>query len=125
MLPATGRIYHTIKLEEGKNSSYRFFYFLLRTQLDILREYIEDAIAKGWIQRSINPTGALILFILKKDRSLRLYVDYRGLNAATIKNRHPLPLIGETLDRLIDAKVFIKLNLKNIYYRIRIKKSDE
>jgi hypothetical protein len=49
MLPETNKIYYIIKLEEKKNPSYGFFYFLLRTQLDILREYIEDAIAKNWI----------------------------------------------------------------------------
>ena len=64
----------------------------------------------------------LILFILKKNKKLRLYVDYRRLNTITIKNRY---LIIEALNRLYDVKIFSKLNLKNIYYRIRIKMSDE
>jgi hypothetical protein len=125
MLPAAGGVYYAIELEEGKDPPYGPLYFLSRTQLDILREYIEDAIAKDWIQRSTSPAEALILFVPKKDGSLRLYVDYRGLNAATIKNRHPLPLIGEMLDRLVGAKIFTKLDLKNTYHRIRIKKNDE
>ena len=61
----------------------------------------------------------------KKDGGLRLYVDYRGLNKVIVKNRHPLPLISETLDRLSGAKVFTKLDLKDTYYRIRIKEGDE
>ena len=61
----------------------------------------------------------------KKDSSLWLCVDYRGLNKITVKNRHPLPLIGEMLDRLQGAKLFTKLDLRNAYYRIHIKPSDE
>ena len=54
--------------------------------------------------------------MLKKDRGLRLYIDYRGLNKVTIKNRYLLPLISKTLDRLSSAEVFTKLNLKDTYY---------
>ena len=61
----------------------------------------------------------------KKDGGLRLYVDYRGLNKGIVKNRHPLPLISKTLDRLSGAKVFTKLDLKDTYYRVRIKEDDE
>ena len=61
----------------------------------------------------------------KKDNELRLYIDYRDLNAIIIKNRHFLPLIFETLNRLCELKIFIKLNLKNAYYKFRIKINDE
>ena len=56
---------------------------------------------------------------------MRLYVDYRGLNKITIKNRCPLPLINKTLDRIEGATIFTKLNLRDAYYRLRIKRSDE
>jgi hypothetical protein len=56
------------------------------------------------------------LFVLKKDGSLRLYIDYRGLNAITKKNRYLLPLISETLNRLRRAIVFSVLDLKDAYY---------
>ena len=62
---------------------------------------------------------------LKKDGSLRLCVDYRGLNKVTVKNRGALPLISETLDRLAGSKVFTKLDLKDAYHRIRIRRGDE
>lgn len=91
----------------------------------MLREYIEGALEKGWISPSKSPTGAPILFVPKKDGSLRLCVDYRGLNSLTIKNRHPLPLISKTLDRLSTAKVFTQLDLRDAYHRIRIKEGDE
>ena len=66
-----------------------------------------------------------ILFIFKKDNELRLCVNYKKLNAVIIKNRYSLFLIMKTLNRLYDVKVFIKLNLKNVYYKIRIKKDDK
>jgi hypothetical protein len=60
----------------------------------------------------------------KKDGGLRLYVDYRGLNKVTIKNRYLLPLISKILDRLSGAKYFLKIDLKDIYYYILIKLVD-
>jgi hypothetical protein len=70
-------------------------------------------------------SAALILFIPKKDGGDRLCVDYRGLNKVTIKNRYLLPLISELLNRLGHIKVFTKLNLRDAYYRLRIKEGDE
>ena len=61
----------------------------------------------------------------KKNNIFRFCVDYRALNAIIIKNRYFLPLIEEILDRFMGAKIFIKLDLKNIYYRIRIKSGDK
>ena len=65
------------------------------------------------------------MFVPKKDRGLRLYVDYRRLNKVTIKNRTPLPLISKTLDRLRRSKSFTKLDLKDTYYRLRIREGDK
>ena len=90
-----------------------------------MRDYIKDSLKKGWIRRSISPAGAPILFVAKKGGGLRLCVDYRGLNAITVKNRHALPLIDETLDRLVGAVVYTKLDMKDAYHRIRIKAGDE
>jgi hypothetical protein len=57
----------------------------------------------------------------KNNRDLRLYIDYRALNKLTIKNKHALSLIDETINRLFNTKIYIKLDLKNAYYRIRMK----
>jgi hypothetical protein len=65
------------------------------------------------------------MFVLKKERGLRLYVNYRGLNKIIIKNRILLLLINKTLNRLKRAKVFTKLDLKDTYYRLRIQRGDE
>jgi hypothetical protein len=70
-------------------------------------------------------SAVLILFVPKKDSGDRLYVNYRSLNKVTIKNRCPLPLISELLNRLGYVKVFTKLNLRNAYYRLRIKEGDK
>ena len=61
----------------------------------------------------------------KKDGTLRLCVDYRGLNKVIVKNRYPLPLMGEILDRVNGAAIFSKIDLKDAYYRIRIRPGDE
>jgi hypothetical protein len=56
---------------------------------------------------------------------MRLYVDYRSLNKITVKNKYILSLIGEFIDRLSDAVIYIKLDIRNIYYRIRIRSDDK
>lgn len=56
---------------------------------------------------------------------MRLYIDYYSLNKVTVKNRYPLPLISELIDRLSKAKIFTKLDLRDAYYRLRIREGDE
>ena len=89
---------HAIELEEGKQPPYGPIYSLGPVELKTLKTYIETNLANGFIRASKSPAGAPILFVRKPDGSLRLCVDYRGLNNLTIKNRYPLPLIGESLD---------------------------
>jgi hypothetical protein len=71
------------------------------------------------------PVGTPILFVPKADGTIRLCINYRGLNKVTIKNRYPIPLVSEMLDRLLKAKLFIKLNLCDAYYRLRVKEGDK
>jgi hypothetical protein len=98
---------------------------LLATKLEALRHYLVIAEANRWIRHSVSEAGTPIVFTQKKDSSMRLYVDYYGLNDIIIKDCTPLPLITETLDRLSSTQVFSALNLKDAYYRIPIKYSDE
>ena len=116
---------HAIDLVEGKEPPYGPIYNLSEKELAVLRDYLRDSMVKRWIRKSTSPAGAPILFVTKKDGSLRLCVDYRGLNKITIKNRYPLPLIDETLDRLSKARIFTKLDLRDAYHRIRIWRGDE
>ena len=125
MLPDHHTMEHRIDLEPGSQPPYGPVYALSEKELEVLREYLDTSLAKGWIRRSTSPAGAPIMFVPKKGGGLRLCVDYRGLNRITIKNRTPLPLISETIDRLQRAKVFTKLDLKDAYHRLRIREGDE
>jgi hypothetical protein len=91
----------------------------------VLKRYLNNILKKRWICSLKSPAGALVLFILKKRGGLRLYIDYRGLNRITKKNRYLLSFISKIFDRLVGVKRFIKLDLKNAYYHIRIKEGDK
>ena len=82
-------------------------------------------LAEGKIVHSKSPAGAPILFVPKPDGRLRLCVDYRQLNKLTIPNKYPLPLMTELRERVAGATVFTKLDLKDRYHLIRIRKGDE
>jgi hypothetical protein len=124
-LPKHGPHDLAIDIADGARPPFKPLYNLSASELEVLRKYIAEYLARGWIRRSKSPAGAPILFAKKKDGSLRLCVDYRGLNSITIKNRCPLPLIAESLERLAAAKVFSKLDMREAYHRIRIKEGDE
>ena len=102
----TGINDHAIKLVDGQQPRYGSIYSLGPVELETLKTYIETNLANGFIRLSKSPAGAPILFDRKSDGSLRLCVNYQGLNNLTIKNRYPLPLIGELLDRLGRTKRF-------------------
>ena len=116
---------HSIDLEPNTNPPYGPIYSLSETELHALRNYLDDNLRKGFIRPSNSPAGAPILFAKKKDGSLRLCVDYRGLNRITRKNRYPLPLINDLLDRLKTAKIFTKLDLRAGYNNVRIASGHE
>ena len=80
---------------------------------------------RGYIRKSELLAGYPILFALKKDGKLRLYIDYRYLNDITVKNRYLLLLPEEIRDRLREATIFTKIDLRDGYYNIRIKKGEE
>lgn len=111
---------HTIDIEEGTEPPHGPIYALSPRELEALRQYIDENLRKGFIRPSNSPAGAPILFAKKKDGSLRLCVDYRGLNKITRKNRYPLPLQGDLFDRLREAKIFSALDLRAGYNNIRI-----
>lgn len=124
-LPPQRATDHTVDLIDGESPPFGPIYPLSQTELHELRKYIDENLANGRIRPSKSPAGAPILFVPKKDGSLRLCVDYRGLNKVTVKNRYPLPLISEILDRLAGAKYFSKIDVQDAYYRIRIREGDE
>ena len=116
---------HKIDLDQTKDIPNKKLYPMREKELEELRDYLGKNLSRGWFRESDSPVGAPILFLKKKDGSLRLCVDYRGLNAVTKKDRYPLPLIGEALDRLSIAKYYTKLDIKDACYNIRIRDGDE
>lgn len=114
-----------IDLQDGAQPPFGPIYNLSQNELTTLREYIDENLAKNFIRHSKSPAGAPILFVKKKDGSLRLCVDYRGLNKVTVKNRYPLPLISGLLDQLGQAKIYTKIDLRGAYNLVRIKEGDE
>lgn len=119
-LPGHQQWDHKIPLVNGKQPPYGPIYALSAVELEALQIYLDENLNRGFITPSSSPAGAPILFRKKKDGSLRLCVDYRGLNAITIKNRYALPLISELLDRLHTAKRFTKLDMRGAYNLVRI-----
>ena len=123
MSPLHEAVMHHIDTENQK-ISYKLFYNLFSYELKVLHEYLDDALIKGWIQHSMSSVDSLILFILKKDESLQLCINYWNLNKKMIKNCHSLPLIEETLNHLMRFYYFMKLNLKDTYHWIQITERD-
>ena len=116
---------HKIPLHPNTQPPFGPIYSLSEPELKALKDYIKENLEKGFIRSSSSPAGAPILFVKKKDGSLRLCVDYRGLNNVTIKNRYPLPLINELIDRLHKAKYFTKIDLRGAYNLVRIASGEE
>ncbi|CEP13211.1 hypothetical protein [Parasitella parasitica] len=116
---------HKIPLVPDAVVPYGPMFSMSQLELKTLYDYIQENLAKGFIRRSESPAGAPVLFVKKKDGSLRMVVDYRGLNKVTIATPAVLPLISETLDRLNQTKYFSKLDMVGAYNLIRIKPGDE
>ena len=116
---------HEIVLESSKTLTFGLIYALFEKELRILREYLNKNLKKEFIRKSQSSTKYSILFVLKKDETLRLCVDYRKLNEITIKNRYPLPNINELQNRLSRAIYFIKLDLRKAYNLIRMKTKEK
>ena len=93
-------------------------------ELKELKVQLQELLDKGFIQPSISPWGAPVLFVKKKDGSMRMCVDYRELNKLTIKNKYPLPRIDDLFDQLRGAQVFSKIDLRSGYHQLKVKAED-
>nr|GEW66315.1 putative reverse transcriptase domain-containing protein [Tanacetum cinerariifolium] len=87
-------------------------------------EQLQELLDLGFIRPSLCPWGAPVLFVKKKDGSMRLCIDYRKLNHVTIRNRYPLPRIDDLFDQLQGAKFFSKIDLRSGYHQLRVKEHD-
>ncbi len=124
-LPQRRRVDHAIEMMLGVAPPTKAPYRMNHEELKELKVQLEELLAKGYIKPNKSPYGAPFLFVHKKDGTLRMCVDYRALNKATVKNRYSLPRIDDLFDRLSGAKVFNKIDLRLGYYQIRIVEGDE
>ncbi|KAF3645199.1 RNA-directed DNA polymerase -like protein [Capsicum annuum] len=99
-------------------------YRMAPIELRELKEQLKDFLEKGFIRPSVSPWGAPVLFVHKKDGSLRMCIDYRQLNKVTIKNKYPLLRIYDLFDQLQGSKWFSKIELRSGYHQIRVKEND-
>ncbi|KAL4023292.1 hypothetical protein IC575_017044 [Cucumis melo] len=93
-------------------------------ELKELKVQLQELLDKGFIRPSVSPWGAPVLFVKKKDGSMRLCIDYRELNKVTVKNRYPLFRIDDLFDQLQGVTVFSKIDLRSGYHQLRIRDSD-
>jgi len=124
-LPPRRTYDHKIELENDAMPPFGPIYSLSEVEQLALRQFIDENLANHFIRPSQSPSGAPILFIKKKDGSLHLAVNYCGLNRITRKDRYPLPLIPDLLDRLRTAHIFMKIDLRGAYNLVRIAEGDE
>lgn len=112
-------------IEIGSNCPVaRSPYRLSQLELAELKKQLTELQENGFIQPSCSPWSAPVLFVKKKDGSLRLCIDYRGLNKITTKNKYPLAHPDDLLDQLGQAKYFTKIDLRSGYYQVRIAPND-
>ena len=100
-------------------------YSMSLKQLELVKAYLENHLKKGFIVLSDASYASPVLFAKKPEEGWHFCVDYQKLNAIIKKDRYPLPLIEETLARLVRVKIFTKLNVQQAFYRIRMKESVE
>ncbi|KAH0641849.1 hypothetical protein KY290_033468 [Solanum tuberosum] len=99
-------------------------YRMTPADLRELSVQLEDLLGKGFIRLSVSPWGAPVLFVKKKDGTMRMCIDYRQLNKVTVKNRYPMPRIDDLFDQLQGAAVFSKIDLRSGYHQLRIRAAD-
>lgn len=120
-LPSYYPYNHKIKLE-GKESQIlkSYIYRILTYKLIEIKKYLEENLKKGFISPSTTPYTLLILFTIKLNSRLHFYIDYYKLNTITKRNQYLIPLIKETLTRVISYKYLIKLDIIATFNKLRI-----
>jgi len=114
-----------IDLEKDSHPPVGTIYSLSKFEQETLKEFIDENLTNGFIRSTSSPHGAPVLFIKKKDGSLRLCVDFRGLNRITKKDRYLLPLISDLLDSPRKARIYTKIDLRHAYHLVCVAKGDE
>ncbi|XP_077251803.1 uncharacterized protein LOC143891031 [Tasmannia lanceolata] len=122
--PPNRELEFSIELVPGANPISKRPYRMAPIELEELKKQLQELLDKGFIRPSVSPWGAPVLFVKKKDGSMRLCIDYRELNNVTIKNKYPLPRIDDLFDQLQGAMYFSKIDLRSGYHQLKVKKED-
>ncbi|GKA77537.1 putative reverse transcriptase domain-containing protein [Tanacetum coccineum] len=120
-LPPEREVKFTIELIRGAQPISKAPYRMAPVESKELKDQLLEC---GFIRPSVSPWGAPVLFVKKKDGSMRLCIDYRELNRITVRNRYPLPRIDDLFDLLQGAKFFLKIDLRSGYHQLRVKEQD-
>ncbi|GJT65769.1 putative reverse transcriptase domain-containing protein [Tanacetum coccineum] len=114
----------TIELIPGAQPISKAPYIMAPVELKELKDQLQELLERGFIRPSVSPWGAPVLFVKKKDGSMRLCIDYRELNRITVRNKYPLPRIDDLFDQLQGAKFFLKIDLRSGYHQLCVKEQD-
>jgi hypothetical protein len=116
---------HVINLKKNTQISSQTLYDMSRIKIEKFRRYLNENLVKEFIRANRSHVVSSVMFVKKSEEELRFYVNYRALNAITIKNRYSLSLIVEILYRLTKIKIFIKINIIVVFNMLRIREEDE
>lgn len=123
-LPPDRQVEFRIDLLPGTMPIAKAPYRLAPTEMKELMMQLQELLDKGFIRPSSSPWGAPVLFVKKKDGSMRMCIDYRELNKATIKNRYPLPRIDDLFYQLQGSNYFSKIDLRSGYHQLKVREED-
>ena len=123
-MPPDREIEFVIDLVPGTSPISKAPYRMAPAELKELQTQLQELLDLGFIRPSKSPWGAPVLFVKKKDGSMRLCIDYRELNKVTIKNKYPLPRIDDLFDQLQGASVFSKIDLRSGYHQLKVREED-
>ena len=123
-LPPERQVEFQIDLVPGAAPIARTPYRLAPSEMKELMSQLQELLDKGFIRPSTSPWGAPVLFVKKKDGTMRMCIDYRELNKVTIKNRYPLPRIDDLFDQLQGASYFSKIDLRSGYHQLKVRQED-
>ncbi|KAI3813749.1 hypothetical protein L1987_18481 [Smallanthus sonchifolius] len=123
-LPPDREIEFQIDLFPGAEPVAKAPYRWGPSEMKELMSQLEELTEKGFIRPSISPWGAPVLFVKKKDDSMRMCIDYRELNKRTVKNKYPLPKIDDLFNQLQGASWFSKIDLRSGYHQLKVREED-
>jgi hypothetical protein len=123
-IPGECVIEPVIETEPGARAVNRPAFRYSIDEMETMKEFITDLLERQLIEPSVSPWGSPVIFVKKSDGTLRMCIDYRGVNKVTAKNSYPLPRIDDMVDALAGAKYFTSLDLSSAYHQIRLQDSD-